>query len=326
MKTGRKAEVDGPALLSQSAPAQRLLSSYADLTSVLRKIERGQKINVQEGITGGKEGEKAEVEEQLEQFVERVSKLNEQARSVQPAREKRTGLRSYRIHDDRKSSWNGTRGAYPDSTKSSMLEKVLDADLRLTSKSENALYGSLRLQRKRGRPSWKSAVKDNTGLQARLHRAQRRAREGKKLIAAAAQKHVAAQRTGIATMPRASRMEAAVQLVKETSGQSFQYTPSLSKHANEPKRSSLPPEETPAGMHFPQWGWQEPMKQQLIPHKVLKESEPPVVSMVFGAGIEGKRERAENSGGYETNTNLLSLLDSSVFFEVGSKGRNLCEY
>ena len=75
-------------------------------------------------------------------------------------------------------------------------------------------------------------------------------------------------------------------------------------------------------MHFPQWGWEESVEQELIPHKVLKESEPPAVTMIFGAGQGPNHNREEKrSNTARAGANVLNLIDSSVFFEV-SEVRN----
>ena len=220
-----------------ASSAQQLLSSFEELTRALRQIERGKKTD---GDDDRGENKTPAVDEQLEMFVERFSRSKAGPGAKQPAgtrgknsRKQKGGRRLKRSRNEMtssstplpSSSAGGAGGRrLSSSTRSEAVERMLGADLSLTSKSENALYGSLLRQRRGGAargPSWKSATVDNAALQLRLHRAQQRGREGKKLIAAAAERHAAAQRTGYATAPRPRGMEEALQLVKETSGSSF---------------------------------------------------------------------------------------------------------
>lgn len=318
--------------------AQRLLSSFEELTRALRQIERGKKTD---GEGGDDEKKASAVDEQLELFVQRFSRSKA---ATQPgisskssrSRRRQTGLKRPRrematlqppLSSTSVSASSHTRGGkLSSSTGPGALERMLGADLSLTSKSENALYGSLRRQgRGRNRGSWNSASTDNAGLQQRLHRAQQRGRRGKKLIAAAAERHAAAQRMGYATAPRQVGMEVALQLVKETSGPSFLKTPSREgeMQQQEHKPPPSPSEDSHGAMHFPQWGWEESVEQELIPHRILKESEPPAVTMVFGAGRTSKYSGEEKrSNAAQVGANMLNLIDGSVFFEVSVKRYN----
>ena len=145
------------------------------------------------------------------------------------------------------------------------------------------------------------------------------------LIAAAAERHAAAQRMGYATAPRPVGMEAALQLVKETSGSSFVQTPLREGEMRQQKQKPTPSpsEDSNGAKHFPQWGWEGSVEQELIPHRILKESEPPAVTMIFGAGRTSKYGGEEKrSNAAQAGANMVNLIDGSVFFEVSVEKYN----